>query len=239
MKLELIRVQNFRAIDRLQLHPHAQLTVLHGDNAHGKTSVLSAIAAGLGAIPTALPGVAGLGLKKTDRRDGSEYTRVFLKTTDEVVWEQRLGKRLDLLKEPNAKHLTYAGSRHDLKSWLNRTALAGWGQPTDLPIVAYYDTDRAVVEAIRRGPKRKDSTSRYLALAGALAAKTSFRELFEWFYEKENEELRGQRERQNLDYRLKDLSAVREAITSMVGSVSDPHVEMRPMRFVVSQRFGE
>ena len=239
MKLELIRIQNFRAIDRLELRPHPQVTVLHGDNAHGKTSVLSAIAAGLGAIPTALPGVAGLGLKKADRRDGSEYTRVFLKTTDKVAWEQRLGKRLDWHQEPNAKHLTYTGPLRELKNWLNRAALAGWGQPTDLPVVAYYDTDRAVVEAIRRGPKRKDSTSRYLALAGALAAKTSFRELFEWFYEKENEELRAQRERQKLDHRLRDLSAVRDAITSMVDSVSEPHVEMRPMRFVVSQRLGE
>ena len=104
--------------------------------------------------------------------------------------------------------------------------------------MAYYDTDRAVVDAIRRGPKRKAATSRYLALAGALAAKTSFRELFEWFYEKENEELREQRERQSLDYRLNDLSAVRNAITSMVHGVSEPHVEMRPMRFVVSQRLG-
>ena len=239
MKLELIRIQNFRAIERLHLRPHPQMTVLHGDNAHGKTSVLSAIAAGLGAIPTALPGVAGLGLKRADRRDGSEYTRVLLKTTDEVAWEQRLGKRLDWFKEPNHKHLNYTGPLRDLKNWLNRTALAGWGQPTALPVVAYYDTDRAVVEAMRRGPRSKDSNSRYLALAGALAAKTSFRELFEWFYEKENEELREQRERKRLDYRLKDLSVVREAITSMVGSVSDPHVEMRPMRFVVSQTLDD
>ena len=238
VKLALIRIQNFRAIECLELRPHPQLTVLHGDNAHGKTSVLSAIAAGLGAIPTALPGVTGLGLKKADRRDGSEYTRVFLKTTNEVAWEQRLGRRLDWHQEPNREHVSHTRPLRDLKDWLNRTALAAWGQPTDLPIVAYYDTDRAVVEAIRRGPKRKASTSRYLALAGALAAKTSFRELFEWFYEKENEELREQRERRNLDYRLKDLSAVRDAITYMVDSVSEPHVEMRPMRFVVSQKLG-
>ena len=239
MKLALIRIQNFRAIECLELRPHAQLTVLHGDNAHGKTSVLSAIAAGLGAIPTALPEVAGLGLKRTDRRDGSDCTSVLLKTTDEVAWEQRLGRRLDWYQESDQEHPSPTSPLRGLKNWLNQTALAASGQPTDLPVVAYYDTDRAVVDAIKRGAKRKASASRYLALAGALAAKTSFRELFEWFYEKENEELREQRERQRLDYRLRDLSAVRDAITSMVGGVTDPHVEMRPMRFVVSQRFGE
>ena len=239
MKLALIRVQNFRAIECLELRPHTQLTVLHGDNAHGKTSVLSAIAAGLGAIPTAFPEVAGLGLKRTDRRDGSDYTSVLLRTTDDVTWEQRLGRRLDWHLEPDQEPPPHTGPLRGLKNWLSQTALAASGQPTAMPIVAYYDTDRAVVDAIRRGAKRKASASRYLALAGALAAKTSFRELFEWFYEKENEELREQRERQRLDYRLRDLSAVREAITSMVGDVTDPHVEMRPMRFVVSQRFGE
>ena len=234
VKLESIRIRNFRAIDRLELRPHPQVTVLHGDNAHGKTSVLSAIAAGLGAIPTAL-GVAGLRLKKADRRDGSEYTRVFLKTTDEVAWEQRLGKRLDWQEEPNREHLP-AGPLRGLKNWLNETDSIG-GPPADLPIVAYYDTDRAVVDAIRPDAKRKAGTNRHLALAGALAAKTSFRELFEWFYEKENEELREQKELPS--HQLTDLSAVRDAITSMVEGVSEPRVKMRPMRFVVSERVGE
>ena len=240
MKLELIRIQNFRAIECLELRPHAQLTVLHGDNADGKTSVLSAVAAGLGAIPTALPGVVGLGFKKADRRDGSEYTRVLLRSTDEVAWERRLGRPPDLDEELDQEHLPGVGPLRDLKGWLKETALTDTQlQPTELPIVAYYDTDRAVMDTVRRGAKRKAGASRFLALAGALAAKTSFRELFEWFYEKENEELREQRERRNLDYRLKDLSAVRDAITSMVGTISDPHVEMKPMRFVVSQRVGE
>ena len=94
-----------------------------------------------------------------------------------------------------------------------------------------------MVDAIRPGAKRKAGTSRHLALAGALAAKTSFRELFEWFYEKENEELREQKELPS--HQLTDLSAVRDAITSMAESVSEPRVKMRPMRFVVSERVGE
>ena len=48
MKLKFVEIENYRAIDELQLPIHPSLTVLHGDNAHGKTSVLSAIAVGLG-----------------------------------------------------------------------------------------------------------------------------------------------------------------------------------------------
>ena len=79
-------------------------------------------------------------------------------------------------------------------------------------------------------------TSRYVALAGALSARTSFRELFEWFYTKENEELREQRERRDHDYRLKESSIVREAISSMIEGITEPHVDLRPLRFVVSER---
>ena len=97
---------------------------------------------------------------------------------------------------------------------------------------------RTVVDTTRRGRRRKTPTARFSALANALSAKTSYRELFEWFYARENEELREQRERKNLECRLKDISAVRNAITSMVHGVYEPHVEMRPMRFVVSQRLN-
>ena len=62
MKLRSVEIENFRAIKQLKLSLDESLTVFHGDNAHGKTSVLGAIAVGLGAIPTLLPGVAGIGL---------------------------------------------------------------------------------------------------------------------------------------------------------------------------------
>ena len=124
----------------------------------------------------------------------------------------------------------------DLKNWLGRNALTAWGTPVDLPIMAFYDTERAVRHLAKQRGRPKSATSRYAALSGALSARTSFRELFEWFYIKENEELREQRERHDLDFHLKELSAVRDAISSMIDGVTDPHVELRPMRFVVSER---
>ena len=75
---------------------------------------------------------------------------------------------------------------------------------------------------------------RSLALKGALSARTSFPELFTWFYAKENDELRDQKQRSDFRYRRKDLSAVRNAIVSMIDGVSDPHVEVDPLRFSVS-----
>ena len=239
MRLKLVQIENYRAIEKLQLHLDPQMTVLHGDNAHGKTSVLSAIAVGLGAVPFLLPDVSGIGFLKRDRRDG-RGAKVSLITTDEVSWERTFGlkrstgwfwKRDDRGERPRRP-------LKDLKQWLENNALRSWGSPVDLPILAFYDTERAVPNLTKQRGLPKGTPSRYAALAGALSARTNFRELFEWFYSKENEELREQRERRNHDYRLKDLSVVRKAISSMIKGVTEPHVELRPLRFVVSEHLN-
>ena len=59
MKLKSIEIENYRAIEQLTLPLDPSLTVLYGPNGQGKTSVLSAIAVGLGAIPELLSDCTG------------------------------------------------------------------------------------------------------------------------------------------------------------------------------------
>ena len=239
MKLKSVEIYNFRAIQKLRLRLDPQLTVLHGDNAHGKTSVLGAIALGLGAVPTLLPDVSGIGFSKKDRREG-KGARVSLTTTDEVSWERTSGltRKTGWFSRSDDAEDAPRHPLRDLKQWLESHALRAWGTPVDLPILVFYDTERAVPNLTKQRGLPKSTPSRYAALAGALSARTSFRELFEWFYAKENEELREQRERRDHDYRLKELSVVRTAISSMIEGVTEPHVELRPLRFVVSERLN-
>ena len=239
MKLKFVEIENFRAIDQIRLTPDPRLTVLHGANAHGKTSVLSAIAVGLAAIPRLLTDVTGIGFAKKDLREGSGGIRVRITTTDEVTWERTSGinrnRRLSYWRRKN--HVsTLRFPLKELKLWIEKNALKAWGTPVDLPIMAFYDTERAVARLTKQRGWPKSESSRFAALAGALSVRTNFRELFEWFYAKENEELREQKKRRDLEYRLKELSAVRSAISSMIEGVTDPHVEVRPLRFVVSEK---
>ena len=226
MKLKSVEIENYRAIDELRLPLHPSLTVLHGDNAHGKTSVLSAIAVALGRIPMLLPDVSGIDFRKTDRRAPNRPLRVAVTTTEGVEWERLV----------QAGRLTRRRFSRGLMEKTEAIVSADREkrEPLDLPIVAFYDTDRAVFDAPQR---RRDFTpdfSRYQALEGALSARTNFREFFKWFYAMENEELRAQKQQRDFGYRLKELEAVRRAITAMVPEVSDPRVELRPLRFVVS-----
>ena len=87
MKLASVEIENFRAIEKLTLALDPRPTVLHGANAHGKTSVLDAIAAGLGAVPDLLFGVFERGFLDTDLRVGtSDGLFVVLNTTDGISW---------------------------------------------------------------------------------------------------------------------------------------------------------
>ena len=221
-KLERVEIENYRAIEKMELPLHPQLTVLHGANAHGKTSVLSAIALGLGAITALLPDVSSIAFLNTDLR-GSRPSRVGLRTTDGVEWRrQRRGPRRTT-------------ARRQLRDALEPVIDADreGNEPIDLPIVAFYDANRAAIDVPHRRRNFKTEFPRYAALEGALSPHITFREFFKWFHAMENEENR-KRARGSSGYRLPELTAVRSAIESMAPGISDPRIELRPLRFAVS-----
>ena len=233
MKLRSVRIENFRAIRELELDLHPQLTVLHGANAHGKTSVLRAIAVGLGAIPSRLPEVRGVNFARTDPRSGHGPTLVTLTPVKGEPWSRyRSNGPPSLFAAPRA-------STGWLNRYLDRIVEADRnGDPLDLPIVASYGTERAVLDVPLRRRNFPRDFPRFSALDGALLARANFRKPFQWFYFKENEELRDQRDRRDFDFRRRDLSAVREAISRMLGDLSEPRIQTSPLRFELDYRLN-
>ena len=258
MKLKTVEIENYRAIEHLRLPLDPSLTVLHGDNTCGKTSVLSAIAVGLGVIPEFLRGGSGVNFLETDLRNGASSVRVVLAVanvaltgTDEGKWERRMdgSSSPTILSMMSPELLSMQQKLYDI----SRTDVEGRTADLPLPIVAFYNTDRAVLDAAKDGVtsqlRRYAATAageemlarigrshhyRHSALDGALSAHTDFPKLFEWFYAKENDELRKQKKRGDFDHHEKDLSAVRNAISLMVNGVAAPHVEVDPLRLSVS-----
>ena len=236
MKLKSVEIENYRAIEKLKLPLDPLLTVLHGDNGYGKTSVLSAIAVGLGH-----EGMLGSFLDvfiyfcEGDWREGAGNPRVSLTSMDGNVFERQGTK--SVVKRKKAEE-EMSANRENLDKALVENSRA---ESKDMPIGALYGTDRTVSDVPEsvvsprqfQLPRR---VPRLDALKGALSARTDFEDLFTWFYFKEDEELREQKERRDFDYQLKEVSAVRQAISSMLPEVSDPRTESNPPRFVVSQK---
>ena len=242
VKLKSVEIENYRAIEKLKLSLARSLTVLHGENGYGKTSVLSAIAVGLGHEAMLGPFLdVPIDFCEEDWREGAGNPRISLISMDGITGE-RQGTRLrpelsrrSVVEQEKGKEKMSA-YRENLKKNLVENSRA---ENNDMPLGVFYGTDRTVsgvpesVLSPRHLPRR---VSRLDALKGALSARTDFEDLFAWFYFKEDEELREQKERRNFDYQLKELSAVRQAISSMLPEVSDPRTESNPLRFIVSVR---
>ena len=232
MKLKQVEIENFRAISMLTLPLDNDLTVLYGKNAEGKTSVLSAIAVGLGSIPRLLPDVSGIDFRANDLR-GRGPMRVNLTTRQGITWRRQ--------RYSNKNKTAPTKGLQELQDFLSTIVKADRDEgclPLDLPIVAYYGTDRSVIDVPERRSRSRKASPRYTALNAALTARTNFREFFNWFYDKEFEELRIQRDFGTRNRRLKDLDAVRKAIESMIPGASNPRIAPSPSRFVVSMEFG-
>ncbi len=237
MRLRSAKIENFRAIRSLTVPLDHGLTVLHGNNANGKTSLLTAIAVGLGVIPTLLGRQGGISFKTTDHRKGNQEARIRLEVLNEpegLWWERLQAGRGGVSLKSNTRNVLSGtnGLRDYLKSLTEATEA---NQNPTIPVFAFYDTDRAVFDVPERKRNFQREFSRFDAYIDALARKTSFKALVAWFYAQENAELRQQRQKNSFEYRAPALEAVRRAITKVMPEVSEPHIE-HPARFVVRYR---
>ena len=210
MRLKRAVIENYRAISRLELDFHPQMNVFFGGNGEGKTSVLNAIAVGLGAIPKFLPDVSSVDFLKTDCR-GAGPVRVELETRDGTQWERsRRGRRqVDRLDGLGNRLKPLLADEMDEKP------------PRDLPIAVFYGTERAVPEPLSRIGEPCDFP-RFAALEGAFVPRPDFRDSLAWFRGKKHEEESERNRRHKPDYRLPQLEAVCRAIESMNPDISDP-----------------
>ena len=205
MKLKAVQIENYRAIRSLTLNLDPQLTVLHGANGCGKTSILTAIALAFAPSMHA----AGRRVDLDRHIGGLPYPKI-----------QLLGENDEILSRVEANDLAEAAGG------------IGWGHTNErgqfiageadaranLPPFVFYDIDRAVVSSLKERE---------------VGANIDYNQLFEWFYAAENQELRL-RERDDPNTTLGDLDAVRRAVCGMIPGASKPRIEMEPPRLVVS-----
>lgn len=207
MKLGSVTIENYRAIESLTLPLHPQLTVLHGANGSGKTSILTAIALALS------PALHGPGRRVAlDRRMGSRGNPVI-----------RLGTGGQSLSRVEASPIGEGWGHTDSEG---RFRLGMPDVALELPAHVFYGVGREVVSSL---------AERHVG------TQVDYEQLFGWFYDRENQELRAQREKEDFGTRDAELSYVRWAICTMLGGVSEPHMEKRggePWRFTVTLANG-
>lgn len=239
MKIKSVTLENYRCFRQLgPVELGENVTLLIGNNGGGKTTLLDAVRKGLGAIATHLPEVSGVGLEKTDlrqeHRKPAPFCRVALETRANTTWDRTL--RRDKSKT-TGKQVPPALGLKALSAFLDETVIdkINAGESTRLPLFAYYGVSRAILDIPLTRKGFKQESNRYDALAGALEEGNRFKKAFIWFYNKENEENRLQKEKQSFQVTLKELDVVRNAIRAMFPDLENPRIEVNPLRFVVDK----
>jgi len=256
MKLKNIEIDNFRAIKSLNLDLHPNLTVLIGDNASGKSTILDALAIGLGAVLSHLPEAKGNDFKPSDFRvystevemgqnplfddhireanSKAHYMRVALNTVNKTLSWDRI-KRLDKTKRTSEElaGIKKLGLKH-LHHYLEEIIIGVQeNEAIDLPVLVYYGTERTASPIPERQGKFQEMFSRFDALNNALNSKAHFRTAVEWFIAKENEELRVGRAQRNVDYSLPELRTVRQAVEQIIRGCKNLRSESHPPRLLI------
>lgn len=206
-----------------------------GNNGSGKSAILDALSIGLGTISTHLPLVKGISIKMNDLRHVNEqkmpYCRVHLASFNDVEWD--VTRRKDKSAKVSQKIPPSKGQTR-LKSYLDANVIDKYNASLDfeMPLFAYYGVSRAVLQPLNKRGSRRNLT-RFNSLSGSLGAQSRFHTGFSWFYQKENEEQRLQKERKSFNVTLKDLDVVRSAITTIFPDLSEPEIKMNPLRFTI------
>ena len=240
MKLRMLQLTNFRCFESLTVELDPQLTVLVADNGVGKTAVLESIAMGLDVFLQKLPfkGISRRSPKTTDIRKAeianpTEYLRIRLETTEGIAWD-----RSEYTQKTSPKAMPKPIGQASIASYAGNVFRAWDGLGLQLPLIAFYDTGRTVVESAKVKRDIFEEFHADKAYRDALIAKPNFSGFFRYFYYLEDLERRGKEERRDWDYRLFQIDIIRAAISRMAPGFVNPHTELDPLCFMLDWEHG-
>ena len=191
MKIEHIKLENFRKFALLETGFHPELTVRVANNGQGKTSLLDAMAVNLSSFVGAFDGIAAEGFRQNDIRKihNPETESTVMAGTLAVSTRFLIGEnqRISALRELKPKSGGRARTTtKDSREWtahgesLMKSLRSPEQAQTLLPVIAYYGTSRLWSE--HRGMERKAEidSSRASGYEDCLSGKSNYKQLLHW-----------------------------------------------------------
>lgn len=191
LRIDQIQLSNFRFFAGLTLDLHPRLNVIVADNGQGKTAVLDAIASVLGPFVGAFDEGKDRGFAVDDIRLISAVSGNRMEFASGGTRAEVNGR---IAGQPTCWARSLAGPR-SRTTWKESKLVVEWAEalqhavrseldeqanPANLPLVAYYPTDR--LWNIRRLPYRKiPRTSRTVGYTHCLESGSDFHLMADWF----------------------------------------------------------
>lgn len=216
MRLEKIKIKNFRCYEEVELKLKPNYTVLVGINGSGKTSILDAISISLGGYISNFDGMGIYGIHKEDSHYrmfelGSKIEREHqfpveiisngIIDNKEISWKRALNKEKGRTTTIDAKEIISYADRF-------YSSIKQGDKDIVLPLIAYYGTGRLWMQ--KRGKSKKNSKgnlSRIKGYTDCLDSASNEKLMLEWFEEMTYLELQEGK-------KIPELETVREALNS-------------------------
>ena len=236
MKINRLHLSDFRGVGELVLDVQGKSAILFGINGVGKSTILSAVNLLYVPILNKLtrqkikqPG----NIKLSDIRTGkasADISAEFMFAEDGQVLPFGRGITYENRRISNNGQLERLVEHYETlyvgRQWVDENNdLMADDQEHNIPIFVNYGVNRLVLKTPLRFRKRP-SYGRFEAFEKAIEDQIAFDRLFEWFFDQEYFEIKMQKE--DPDYRDKELTAVKTAMLAMLDDCEDIHIVAKP-----------
>lgn len=233
MKVKSLKFTNYRALCDVHLDLDDRMTVLAGLNGTGKSAVLDGLACMLSWLTARVRNPQG---------KGQLIEPMHIHNDKHVARIQIVGEYND--QEVGWQTVRYRRGHHaggdtsdftQLKMITNRLGRQIENSPAvNLPLFAYYPVQRAVLDI----PLRIRKSHRFDPLEAwddSLVSAANFRRFFEWFRNREDLENEQRLGDLGVDYRDKQLNAVRKALHQFLPGFDRFRIQRNPLRMTVEK----
>lgn len=240
MKINTIKLQNYRGIRELSLDLDKNLNVFFGENGSGKSTVIESIVIMFSWLVNRLRGSSGTSarhISESDIANDSFFSKItlFCSSQEQNIEWKLIKPRQGHFNKDKSDFTNLNEFTISLQSRVSES-----GERINLPIFVYYPVGRAVIDIPLR-IREKHTFKLFAAYDQALGSGTNFRTFFEWFREREDLENENRKYVDELfkpeDFHFPDpqLEAVREAIQRFLPEFTDLTVRRSPLRMEVKK----